>query len=363
MTTSALLILVEGGSAGLINISNVEPRRDVKGAIMDMHDGNMHIGDDGTFYWYAAGYGGCLERNSTTGCAGGFHGCGFFNNHSVNLFTSKDLLAWTPHGNVLPESNRVDAILFSPKVLFNRRTATYVLWYNFVPHYSYAVATSKSPYGPFTTVNRTAGSSFRFGFPANSDIGDFSVWADDDGAGYMLYSSHAHCQVEELTDDYLSSTWATTSRSSPVFPHGNEAPALFKREGRWFALVSESCCYCEAGGKVHAYSAEKPLGPWTYLGEIAAGPNPLPPISPQIATAAQQTNVFPFQGRDGGVHFMWQGDRWQSAPDRLKSHDYTYWAPLSFTTAGAIERLKWRDWFTISLPGHGGGAQGVPVPT
>ena len=101
----------------MANISNVLPRLDTTGAIMDMHDGNMVV-RDGTWYWYAAGYGGCKERlgpggaPGPTGCAGGFHGCGFFNNHTVNLFTSTDLVSWTPHGNVLPEANRVDAVLW-----------------------------------------------------------------------------------------------------------------------------------------------------------------------------------------------------------------------------------------------------------
>ncbi len=264
----------------------------------------------------------------------------------MNLFTSKDLTTWTSHGNVLPEANRVDAILFSPKILFNKQTATYVLWYNFVPSYSYAVSTSKSPFGPFVTVNRTVGSSFRFGYPNNADIGDFSLWADDDGTGYMLYSAHAHCQIERLTPDYLASTWETTNQSSLVFPHGNEAPALFKRNGTWYALVSESCCYCEPGGKVHAYSAKDALGPYAYLGEIAAGTNPQ---GGKIATSAQQTNVFPVTGSDGSLSFMWQGDRWQSAPDHLKSHDFTYWDILSFTATDEIERLTWRDWFTVDV--------------
>ena len=177
---------------------------------------------------------GCAERSGSTGCAGGFKGCGFFNNHSVTLFTSKALATWTSHGNVLPEANRVDKVLFSPKILHNEQTSTYVLYYNFVPGYSYAVATSKNPFGPFSTVNKTVGSSFKFGHahwkktPSgkwvwdkdNTDIGDFSLWADDDGTGYMLYSADAHCQVERLTPDYLSSTWETTNASSPVFPHG-----------------------------------------------------------------------------------------------------------------------------------------------
>jgi hypothetical protein len=314
---------------------------------------------DGTWYWFAAGYGGCPERlgpsgaTGPTGCAGGFKGCGFFNNHTVNLFTSTDLVTWTPHGNVLPEANRVDAILFSPKVLFNAKTQTWVLWYNFVPHYSYGVATSKSAFGPFKTVNATAGSSFRFGFPgpghpANSDIGDFSLWADDDGTAYFLYSSHAHCQIERLTDDYLASTWETTNQSSLVFPHGNEAPALFKRKGLWYALVSESCCYCKAGGKVHAYSSKRPLGPYDYLGEITAGPNP---FGGTIATASQETNVFPVALASGETAFVWQGDRWQSAPDKLKSHDFTYWYQLQFDAANgsSVKRISWVDSFTLEL--------------
>ena len=167
---AAFVVRTASSVAEVVNISNVLPRLDTTGAIMDMHDGNMVV-KDGTWYWYAAGYGGCRERlgpggtPGPTGCAGGFKGCGFFNNHTVNLFTSTDLVTWTPHGNVLPEANRVEAVLFSPKVLFNAQTATWVLWYNFVPHYSYGVATSKSAFGPFITVNATAGSSFRFGHP------------------------------------------------------------------------------------------------------------------------------------------------------------------------------------------------------
>jgi hypothetical protein len=141
---------------------------------------------------------------------------------------------------VLPEANRVDRILFSPKVLYNNKTKLFVLWYNYVPNYSYGVATSSSPFGPFKTVNTTAGSSFRFGYPNNNDIGDFSLWADEDGTGYFLYSAHDHCQVERLTDDYLASTWFTTNESSPVFPHGNEAPALFKRLYFWYALEAKT---------------------------------------------------------------------------------------------------------------------------
>ena len=57
-------------------------------------------------------------------------------------------------------------------------------------------------------------------------------------------------QIERLTGDYLASTWESTAQTSGVFPYGNEAPAMFKRGGYYYALVSDSCCYCGQGGLV-----------------------------------------------------------------------------------------------------------------
>jgi hypothetical protein len=332
-------------------LSNVLPRRDTSGAIMDAHDGNIVTSPThpGLFFWYAAGYGACPERNSTSGCTGGFVGCGFFNNHSVNLWTSTDLATWTPHGNVLPEANRVDAILFSPKVIFNARTQLWILWYNYVPHYSYGVATSPTPFGPFVTVNSSAGASFQYGYPTNADIGDFSILLDDDGEAYFLYSAHAHCQVERLAPDFLSSAWATTGATSGVLPHGNEAPALFKRGGVYWALVSDSCCYCEQGGLVRAFYAASPLGPYTYAGEIAEGPHPGGAPDGRAATEAQQTAVVAVPDGTGNTAYLWIGDRWQSAPDGLKAHDFTYWVPIPFYANGSIGRLTWVDAFNVTV--------------
>ena len=77
------------------------------------------------------------------------------------------------------------------------------------------------------------------------------------------------------------------------------------------------------------------------MGEIAAGPNP---AGGGIATESQQTNVFRAVNASTGVEtFVWMGDRWQSADDHLKGHDYTYWAPVNFLPNGSIARLVWED--------------------
>ena len=50
--------------------------------------------------------------------------------------------------------------------------------------------------GPFTTVTTTAALSTQFGRQFNdSNCGDFALFADDDGAGYLMYSSDHHVQV------------------------------------------------------------------------------------------------------------------------------------------------------------------------
>ena len=341
-------------SAAVSEVSNLLPRRTTAGAIIDAHDGNV-VEDPltpGLFYYFAAGYGDCEEPPGSNGCADWCDGCGcgFFNNHSVNVYSSRDFNAWTPHGNVLPLGPpRPDRVLFSPKVLYNEMNKEWVLWYNLVPPYNYAVATSPSPLGPFQTISTTTALSTQFGAKYNnSNVGDFSLFKDDDGLAYLLYSSSAHVQVERLTADYHESSWAATGDTSGVFPHGNEAPAMFKRGGIYYALISDSCCYCGSGGQVRAFQASAPLGPYAYTGDITVGKNPFG--TGDVTTSSQQTNVFRV-----GDQFVWQGDRWQSAPapTRYKGEDFTAWFVLGFGEGGVVQNISWVDSISIAVPVSG----------
>lgn len=343
-----LLALALPAAAGTV-ISNILPRRDSSGSIIDAHDGNVvqDPQDPTLYYYFAAGYGECEEPKGLNGCASWCDGCGcgFFNNHSVNLYSTRDFAAWEAHGNVLPLGPpRPDRVLFSPKVLYNDANKEWVLWYNLVPPYNYAVAVSPSPLGPFNTISTTTALSTQFGHLANnSDVGDFSLFKDDDGVAYILYSAHAHVQAERLTPDFYQSTWLATGDTSGILPHGNEAPAMFKRAGVYYALVSDSCCYCGAGGQVRAFQSSNPLGPYVYTGDLTLGPNPFGTSS--VTTSSQQTNVFRV-----GSQFIWQGDRWQSAPEptRYKGQDFTSWFVLEFSpTDGSVSNISWADNITI----------------
>ena len=121
---------------GSVTVSNILPRVTSSGDIIDAHDGNvLYDTASGQYFYYAAGYGDCVEPPGLNGCASWCDGCGcgFYYNHSVNLYSSSDLVTWTAHGNVMPlGGSRPNAVLFSPKVIFNAKTQTYVLWMNFV---------------------------------------------------------------------------------------------------------------------------------------------------------------------------------------------------------------------------------------
>jgi hypothetical protein len=46
---------------------------------------------------------------------------------------------------------------------------------------------------------------------------------------------------------------------------------------------------------------------------------------------------------------MYVGDHWQSAPDGLKSHDFTVWAPLSFGADGALSAQGFQNSFVVDV--------------
>ena len=343
MMSASLLLLL---SAVLITsgtvISNISPRRDTDGNILNAHDGNIVL-IDGEYHWYSIGYGDCIEN---PGCSKSSvnNSCGFMFNHSVTLYTSKDLSSgsWENRGDVLPLSNRPHGIVFATTVVYNKLTDLYVLWANYLPQQNfqlsrYFVATSKSRFGPFMVVNAHANLT-------RSPEGDSKVFVDDDGQGYIVYTSVQKVghllTIEKLTPDFIYSQ----GDSTPLNPTGcMEAPSIFidRESGRYFALASECCCFCSEGGDIEVFAADSILGNYSHEGSI----------NPSREIPAQQTYVLPLNTTTGW-QYVWIGDRWGSAPDHLKSHDFTYWGLLNWTGAGASrvpQRMEFTNQFVIDL--------------
>jgi predicted GH43/DUF377 family glycosyl hydrolase len=328
-------------------ISNVNPRRDLHGEILDAHDGALEY-FEGRYYLYGTRYG-ATDGLKTT-------------NRYV-CYSSDDLVNWTPHGEILKDAP--PRMYFRPYVKFNPKTRKYVLWYNVGVENQDGVATADRPEGPFTIQNPDVRLKY-----SDFGIGDHGLFVDDGGTGYIVYTApnlakigptepaqivNHRISVEKLSDDYLSST----GESSGFIAGNCESPSLFKRNGTYYLLTDNTCAFCPQGSGTRVYTASSPLGPFTYRGNInIEGPGtdiPSPWTQPgtgrpNAIIKAQQTHVAVIHAK-GGPAFIWMGDRWGSAPDNIKGHDFQFWSsPLQFDASGMIEQLKFADYWTLQLP-------------
>jgi len=153
---------------------------------------------------------------------------------------------------------------------------------------------------------------------------------NDTGDAYIIYSSHIEgynpnhlMSVEKLSDDYLSSLGKQFN--SGFFGQSDvEAPAMFKRNGVYYAVFGSCCCNCQEGSGVTVYQTKN------YLGNEGH---------------AQQFNILKYRtsGAEG------YGYLWQSAPDGIKAHDFTYWTPMYFVQDGNVQYMNYTANYTIDI--------------
>ena len=273
-------------AATTATISNVEPRRDTKGEILDAHDGCL-LFFKGLYYLYGTRYG-----NTN----------GFVKTNRYVCFSSPDLVTWTSHGEMLKDAP--PRVYFRPYVKFNPKTRKYVMWYNADDKYGVAVA--DEPAGPFVVHNPNVRMKH-----SDRGIGDMGLFVDDDGTGYIVYTvgvsgdfsaktepiPHHQICIEKFTPDYLGSTLEASA-----YVAGNcESPAMFKRNKIYYLLFDNTCCFGPDGSGARVYTSATPMGPFTYRGNInIKGPTardiPSPWTNPgsgrpNCIIKAQQTHV------------------------------------------------------------------------
>lgn len=253
----------------------------------------------------------------------------------VSCYSSKDLRNWKFEGLVLKAHEdpahdlHASKVLERPKVVYNARTGKFVMWAHVESaDYSKAaagVAVADSPVGPFTYLG-----SFR---PNDAMSRDQTVFVDDDGKAYQFASSenNATMYINELTDDYLRPTGKFTRNFIGAC---REAPAVFKRGGRYYVLTSGCSGWDPNSAQVAV--ADSIMGPWTVLGDPCRG------TDADKTFYAQSTYVQPVQGADDLYLALF--DRWNKTD--LKDSRYV-WLPIEWNADG-MPLIPWKD--TVELP-------------
>lgn len=302
-------------------------RFDNLGNAIDAHDGEIVL-FDGTYYLYGTSYGCGFEWGNK-----GAPFCGF------KVYSSKDLQVWREEGNLFDAStsiwqtrcNGATYGCFRPHVVYNQKTKLYVLWINVYDNVvGYRVFTATTPVGPFSEQPEPK-LAVNSNMPvAGLNNGDHDTFVDDDGTGYLAYTDWRKggaIVIEKLRDDYLSGSGQYVS----AVTNGNtEAPALFKRKGKYYLLYSDpNCGYCAGTGTAYK-TADHPLGPWiggTRISENSCGGQP------------SFVSVLKL-GRD--TLFLYGSDLWNNGAKNEALANY-YWTGLTFDGMGAIKPLVCSD--------------------
>jgi hypothetical protein len=292
---------------------------------------------NGTYYWYGENKEGRTWLPESNKAWEGYR----VDVSGIRCYSSTNLRQWQDQGLVLksvPDDPGHDLnpskVCERPKVVFNSTTKKFVMWLH-IDSQDYkaaraGVAVADSPSGPFAYLESVR--------PEGQDSRDQTLFQDDDGKAYRIYSSENNdtTYISLLTDDYLKHS----GRFVRVFEKRRmEAPAVFKRGGKYWFIGSD----CTGWDPNPARSAVAPSiwGPWTELGNPCIGPGRTNTFG------AQSAFVFPFVGGTDAWIFM--ADRWNRSD--LPESRYV-WLPLRFEAERPV--LEWvNQWDLTSL--------GVPV--
>ncbi|XVF59264.1 hypothetical protein PTKIN_Ptkin07bG0261600 [Pterospermum kingtungense] len=286
---------------------------DSEGKPIQAHGGGMLFDErSSTYYWYGEYKDGPTYHNKK--------GTARVDIIGVGCYSSKDLWTWKNEGIVLAakETNEThdlhkSNVLERPKVVYNEKTGKYVMWMHIDDvNYTKAavgIAISDYPTGPFEYLRSQR--------PHGCESRDMSIFKDDDGVAYIIYSSehNSELHVGPLTEDYLDVK--PDMRRILVGQH-REAPALFKYRDTYYMITSG--CTGWAPNEALAHAADSIMGPWETMGNPCIGGNKMFRLATFLA---QSTFVIPLPGIPGSYIFM--ADRWN--PAELRDSRYV-WLPL-----------------------------------
>lgn len=334
--------------------------QDDRGKHINAHGGGI-LYHEGKYYWFG-------EHRPTSG---------FKTEEGITCYSSTDLYNWKYEGLALSVSSDESSpiikgcIMERPKVIYNRKTKKFVMYFHLeLKDRGYeaalvGVATSDHVTEPFTFVKASRVNADKFplnmtekqikqpenpedykkwwtprwftaiknGLFVHRDLKsgqmsrDMTLFVDDNQKAYHIYSSEDNLtlHVAELTDDYLD----YTGNYIRIDPAGhNEAPAVFKKDGRYYMITSGCTGWDPNAGRLLV--ADHMLGTWKRYD------NPFKGKDAEVSFHSQSTYILPIEGKKDTYIYM--GDRWR--PKSLQDSRYI-WLPIMFENGLPV--VRWVD--------------------
>jgi len=358
MKTSLLFIfaflfclVAAGQKSGLFKPGELWP--DNKGVHINAHGGGILFHNE-KYYWFG--------EHKTEGKRGNQAWVG------VHCYSSENLYDWKDEGVAFQVSENPESpvtagcIIERPKVIYNAKTGKFVMWFHLElkgQGYKAAqtgVAIAENPTGPYNFVqalNPNAdvwpanfaeelkskkfpenlkdwseewiqavkeGMFIHRDFQKGQMARDMTLYVDEDGKAYHIHASEENLtlHVAELKEDYTG----FTGKYIRVLPTGhNEAPAVFKQNGKYYMITSG--CTGWAPNAARLLVADSMMGSWEYVGNPCIGDDK------DLTFHSQSTYILPVQGRKDAFIFM--ADRWN--PENAIDGRYI-WLPILFDEKG-----------------------------
>ena len=173
---------------------------------------------------------------------------------------------------------------------------------------------------------------------------DFTVFVDDDKTAYVFTASEDNLtlHIHELDASY---TGFTGKFARALIGGENEAPAVFKKGGKYFMFSSHCTGWAPNAGRIS--TADSPLGEWRELGNPCRGDGReetlfAPEAKADTTFRSQSTYVISVIGKKDA--FIYVGDRWM--PQDAIDGRYVF-LPVEWENSTPV--IRWRDSWELSL--------------
>ena len=190
----------------------------------------------------------------------------------MDAFSSKDLVNWTKHPNVLSKENIswFKRALWAPAVIHANDKYYIFFGANDIQSNNelggIGVAVADNPAGPFKDA---LGKPLIDKFVNGAQPIDQFVYKDDDGQYYMYYGGWGHCNIVKMGTDLISIVpFEDGSMYKEVTPENYvEGPFMLKRNGKYYFMWSEGDWNGPDYSVAYAI-ADSPFGPFRRMGQI-----------------------------------------------------------------------------------------------